>query len=193
MKRSDEVRERIIAATTRLIVNSDGDVMDINTRAIAQEAQVGVGLINYHFQTKENLIEICVERMINKVIAAFDPLLQEQDPVARLGHTAQLVFDFLVENPAVSKISMLSDHSKPKVDDNTMRSTLGMDRVLGEVEGSGSVRMLLTFALVSTMQALFLRREQSGELFGYDIRDKAQRDEVLELLVNALFGGRDDG
>ena len=207
MKKSDEVKERIIEATTRLIVQSDGDVMDINTRAIAQEAQVGTGLINYHFQTKENLIEICVERMISKVIAAFDPAVQQQQPAARLKQTAKLVFDFLVENPAVSRISILTDHKQPKADDNTMKSTGGMYRVLGgsgdlEVPGAsgdpgnpgdpGSAQFLLTFALVSTMQALFLRKEQSGELFGYDIRVKAQRDEALDLLVGTLFGGRED-
>ena len=38
------------------------------------------------------------------------------------------------------------------------------------------------------MQALFLRKDLSKELFGYDINVKEQRDEVLDLLIDTLFG-----
>lgn len=68
MKKSDNVKEAIIAATIDLIVNSDGNIDEITTRIIAYKANTSVGLINYHYQTKDNLIEICVQQIIGNVI-----------------------------------------------------------------------------------------------------------------------------
>lgn len=188
MKKSEKVKERIIEAATSLITESAGDVANINTRAIAEKAGVGVGLINYHFQTKDNLIEICVERMIGEVIAAFSPETQAQSPVARLKHSAKLVMDFLVENPAVARISMLSDYKNPKGDDNTMKSAMSVKLVLGSSGLPEKEQLILAFALTSVMQALFLRKDRSGEVFGYDVNIKEQRDDVLNLLIESIFG-----
>jgi len=189
MKKSAEIKERIIEATIILITESDGDVAEINTRAIAEKANVGVGMINYHFQTKDNLIEICVEQIIGKVIAAFAPTITESTPIAQLKHTVKLVFDFLMSNPAVSKISILSDHKNPKKTDNTIKTAIGLNRTLGDFEMSNKRQFLLTFALTSIMQAIFLRKNQFGELFGCDINIKAQRDKILDLFVDNLVGG----
>ena len=189
MKKSKEVKEKIIGTTISLITESDGDVANINTRTIAEKANVGVGLVNYHFQTKENLIEICVERMIGEVIAEFAPVMAEGSPMAQLKQRTKLVFDFLIDNPAVSKISILSDHKNPKNEDNTMKSTMGICRALCDFGIPENDRVILAFALVSVMQALFLRREQSEELFGYDLHIKERRDEVLDLIIDNLFGG----
>ena len=188
MKKSVEVKEKIIEATICLISESDGDVTTINTRAIADKAQVGIGLINYHFQTKESLIEICVERMIGRFVFKISPSALEQAPVLRLKHTAKRVFDLLMDNPAISRISFLSDHKNPKMDDNTVKSALGFCKVLCDFEIPERERFVLAFALISIIQTLFLRKDQSGELFGYDINVKQQRGEMLEMLIDSMFG-----
>ena len=59
-----DIKEKIIDATVSLIESSDGLIENITMRAIAQKADVAVGLINYHFTSKKNLIEICVQRII---------------------------------------------------------------------------------------------------------------------------------
>ncbi len=191
MKKSEEVKEKIILATIDIITQSEGDVADINTRGIAEKADVGTGLINYHFQTKDHLIDICVERMIEKVIAAFAPSVPELTPAARLKHTASLVLDFLMDNPAVSRISILSDHKNPKRDDNTIKSAMGMSKTLGNLVISEKERFVLAFALTSAMQALFLRRDQSVALFGYDMNAKEQRDKLLGLLIDTMLEGNE--
>jgi AcrR family transcriptional regulator len=40
-----------------------GDIKKITIRRIAEEAGVGVGLINHYFETKDNLIEVCVQKI----------------------------------------------------------------------------------------------------------------------------------
>jgi AcrR family transcriptional regulator len=161
MKKSDEVKERIIEATIALMTDGNGDVSEVNTRAIAEKAGVGVGLINYHFQTKENLIEICVERIISKVISAFTPSSspQERKSLAPLKRSAKAVFDFLMDNPAIARISILSYFKNPLPQSNTMRSVNEVRQNIEGVEMPENEKLVLSFALASLMQVLFLCRE----------------------------------
>lgn len=183
-----EVKERIIEATIALINESEGDVTRINTRTITEQAGVGLGMINYHFQTKERLFEICVERIIENQISTFRPETPHspQTPRENARNTAKQVADFLFSNQAVSRISILSDFKTPQEFDNTMKSVRGLENALAGLAVDEQERHLMAFTLISTMQTLFLR----PELFGIDMRNKSQRDEVLDLLVDCLFRDR---
>jgi len=192
MKKPTEAKEKIIEATIGLINESNGDIADVSTRAIAERAGTGIGMVNYHFQTKENLIEICVERIIEDVISEFNAPVPEQTPAARLKRTSKIVADFLMNNQAVSRISILSDMQNPKQNDNTMRSAKLIGGTLGNLNITDRERLFLSFTLTSIMQTLFLRKEQSGELFGCDMNNKEQRDGILEFLVDSLFGSLGD-
>ena len=185
MTRSDQVKEKIIEATIGLINESEGDVAHIGTRAIAERAGVGLGMVNYHFQTKERLVEICVERIIGDVIGAFRPEIPSASlsPSEKAGLTAKQVADFLFDNPAVSRISILSDLKNPKVLDNTIRSVMGLESTLSSLDSSEEERHITAFALVSAIQALFLRQE----LFGLDMKTKEQRDKTIDVLAKRLF------
>ena len=73
MKDKENLKEAIICATTELIQEFDGDVNKITLRRISERANVGLGLINYHFGSKEQLITLCVQRIINNVVLNFSP------------------------------------------------------------------------------------------------------------------------
>ena len=191
MKNSEDVRQKIIDVTIDLINKSNGAIEAITTRAISEKAGVGVGLINYHFQTKDNLIEICVQRIIGTVITKFKPAANEKLNVKdRLKSTAKEVADFLIENPSVSRISILSDHIKPQIFDNTMKSVQGFLLGLGDSDMSDRDKKILVFAMTSVLQALFLRRELSKELFQLDFSIKQERDIFIDIIIDNMFGGK---
>lgn len=102
MQELRNVKEVIIHATTELIRESDGNITKITSRKIAGRAEVGLGLINYHFGSKENLITICVQRIINNVVMCFSPdkkNYDEKDSLTdkeRLADWAKQVYDFLL-------------------------------------------------------------------------------------------------
>jgi len=189
LKRAEDVKEKIIHATVRLIADSEGDIASLSTRAIAASAGVGIGLINYHFQTKDNLIEICVERMIGKVIESFSPDVQALAPIERLKESSKTVMDFLVANPAVARISILSDSKNPKIGDNTMKSVSAAVIAFSDAGLPKKELHLLSFTLISVMQSMFLRRDHAKEVFGFDINEKKERDSALDRIIESIFGG----
>lgn len=91
--------------------------------------------------------------------------------------------DFLFDNPAVSRISILSDLKNPKDLDNSIKSMLGVEKALAGLDIADERKHLVAFSLVSTMQAMFLRQE----FFGFDTRVKKERDKVLDLVIDQLI------
>ncbi|SDN75256.1 TetR/AcrR family transcriptional regulator [Acetanaerobacterium elongatum] len=190
MKKSDQVKEKIIAVTTQLIESSGGNIDEITTRAIAEKAGIGVGLVNYHFQTKENLIEICVQRIIGDVIGSFKPpAMGNMGGIERVKAVVKLVADFLIQNPSVSRISIIGDCNHPQLVDNTTRSAHGFMRCMQGLAIDESEKRLLAFELVFILQSLFLRKELCKELFACDFCNKEERDKLLDYYVNNIMKG----
>ena len=53
-------KEAIIQATIKLIEENGEHLEEITVRDICKNAGVGLGLVNYHFGSKDKLIEACV-------------------------------------------------------------------------------------------------------------------------------------
>lgn len=189
MKKSTEVKEKIIEAAIALIQEGNGNSDEITTRAIAEKASVGIGLINYHFQTKENLITICVQRIIGQVISDFKPndtdFKTEQE---RLTNTAAEVFEFLFENPSISRISILSDFSVPTISGNTTLSQKGIRLAMGENMSEEDGRFI-SFVLVSAMQTAFLNSTIMKESMGFSLDSPDERRAYIARLVELLYRG----
>lgn len=188
MKKAEEIKEKIIQVTTELITESDGNAEKITTRAIAEKAQVGVGLINYHFQTKEHLIEICVQRIINNVIHSFQPNFSKgADCVENLKETAKQVVNFLMENPEISKISIMGDLSAPGLTDNTMKTTWGFLTFLHNYDMPEQDKLLLTYGMTLMLQGMFLKKDISAQIFDLDFNKKKQRDAWIDFMIERLY------
>ena len=194
MKDVSRVKENIIRATTELIEQSSGRIHEITSRKIAQQAGVGLGLINYHFGSKENLITICVQRIINNVVMCFSQKKDTADrsnlsDEERLADWAKQVFDFLFENHAISSISILGDMQNYHIESNSVYTQKGFLKAIQNQEMPEGDKRLLVFMLTGAMQIAFLSGDTAKELLGYDLTIKEQRDLYIEKTVNILFAG----
>lgn len=173
------MKEKITNATIELINQSNGLVDKITIRKIAEKAGVGVGLVNYHFGTKENLINICVEKIINDVVKGYKPKIETDDEKEKTYITVKGVADYLWANREVSKISILSDFQNPKSSDNTMKS-------VNNFVNTTKSDKLKAFILVSALQTVFIRDKVANEFFGLNTDNKEERDRLMEDIVNLI-------
>lgn len=192
--KEEQTRDRIIEATIELINEHSGDINKVTTRLIAYRADISLGLINYHFGNKDNLILESTQKIINKVVTTFEPQIEDDKTTGveagriRLTKTAQQVFDFLFTNRAISKISILGDMKEYESDSNTIHTQMGFFHMIGDTISDENKR-LISFLLVSSMQSAFLAAEVSNRFMGYDLTKKSQRDSFIADAVNALFYG----
>lgn len=187
-----EAREKIIAAAIELI-EQYGDAARITVRDIAAKAGVGVGLINYHFQTKENLISHCVQRIISVVISNFEPLYKslEMKPVDKLRHLVKSTGAFLAAKPGISRISIVNDLVSGNLDDNSSQTGRAYFPVIKEACGEGKTDKevaVLLHMLISSIQIAFLRKDMIRETMDIDFYDTKQRDAFVDMIIDILSG-----
>ena len=181
--KSQDTKEAIIAETIRMIGLSDGRVEDVTIRAIAQGAGVGVGLVNHYFGSKEHLIELCVQRMIQDVVGSFQVEPREGDTALSVTQrVAKQVMDFLMAHPEVSATSILGDLRKPRTDDNSMGTVSGFSFCMSAGLAPEKQREK-AFVLVALMHESFLRRDVMKASLNVDFYDKKQRDRFLDEAV----------
>jgi Transcriptional regulator len=186
MERSEKIKEKIIETTIELIKKEDGHTEHITIRTIAEAVGVGTGLINYHFGTKENLIEICVQRIISNVISAFHPAIyQEENELVKLKTAAKQVVDFFLENPEISRVSILGDMNAPKILDNTAKTVLGF---MGIIKKEEKEIKWITYCFTLVLQGIFLRRNSLREDMGFNMDNKTERDSFIDFIIDRMYG-----
>ena len=194
MSANDEAKESIIQATIELIEVSDGNIRNITARSIADKGGVSLGLINYHFGSKDNLITICCNRIINMTLLSMSPEMVDyakEDGLTdqeRLISFAKQTFEFIYENSSTVKISILSDLQDYSPDCNSALTQKGFLLALrGDM--SEVQKKHIAFSLASIMQAAFLAGDNAKKITGYDLKTKKQREKFIVDTVDLLFEG----
>lgn len=187
-----DIKELLIDQTIALIKESDGKSESITARAIAQRSGVALGLINYHFGSKDNLLTECSNKIINDLLSSMKPGLMkaEDDGLSdreRLTDYAKQTFEFLFANRAIVKLSILSDFSSYRADSNSALTQKGFQMALrGDIQDKS--KRLIAFSLASSMQTAFLSADESKEITGYDLKTRKGRSSFIEDTVNMLMG-----
>ena len=190
-----DIKEILIDQTIALIKESDGKPESITARAIAQRSGVALGLINYHFGSKDNLLAECAEcsnKIITDLLCSMKPELMnaEDDGLSdreRLTGYAKQTFEFLFANRAIVKMSILSDFRSYRADSNSALTQKGFQMALrGNIPDKS--KRLISFSLASSMQAAFLAAEESKKITGYDLNTRKGRSSFIEDTVNMLMG-----
>lgn len=188
----NDIKELLIDQTIKLIKESDGKPESITARAIAQRSGVALGLINYHFGSKDNLLAECSNKIINDLLSRMKPDLAkaEDDGLSdreRLILYAKQTFEYLFANRSIVKMSILSDFRSYGEDTNSALTQKGFQMALrGDIPEKS--KRLIAFSLASSMQTAFLAADDSPKITGYDLNTKKGRGSFIEDTVNMLMG-----
>jgi len=190
-KQETQIRERIIDVTIGLI-KKYGDTSMITVRGIAAEAGVGVAMINYHFQTKGHLINLCILKIISHTIEQFESFKQssEMKAIDKIKVLGKGVAAFMVTNPGLSRISMTNDIVSGNSNDNCAQVTKMLFPILKEIYGDkkdDTELLIILHMLISSIQVGFLRKDVIKETTGIDFTDTEQRDKFIEFCIKQII------
>lgn len=190
-KQKLDLRIKIIETTIQLM-KEHGDTSLITMRDIASRVGVGVGLINYHFQTKENLINICSLEMIGSAINQLQSMSQDagMKPAEKLFQISKGIAEFMVSNDGISKISITSDFTDPRENDNTAqlsRMLLPLVKEICAQDQSEKESLILLHIFISTIEAAFLRNEVLMINTGFSFTEAEQREDFIHFCIKKVF------
>ena len=187
-----EPRNRILQSTIDLI-STKQDVEKVTIREIAQAAGVGVGLINYHFQSKDKLVRECVQIIVGNVIDRFPELASSihLPPIEKLKYLLKSTSRFLVANPGISRVSILSDIIEPSVHNNssqTLRAYLPVfTEALSPTRSAKEISVLAQVVLGSVQLAFLHSTGPNPGVTGLNFFDEEQRHKFIDVLIDSLL------
>lgn len=206
---SNDVRERLIETAERLM-RSGRKAETLTTREIAAAAGASVGIINYHFGSKDALIAKAAER----IFADFEPRWSRVSEAARAavesvapgngraGVRAAALAALsagkeelkAILKDLASAVDLAAEGSEFSIRRELLDGDLGTTKFLAPVLRSflppGSDERELRracFFIVAPLQLLFLRGAWFSEWTGIDLSDGAERDKVIDSLVDSIL------
>ncbi|MBN2134187.1 MAG: TetR/AcrR family transcriptional regulator [Acidobacteria bacterium] len=182
---TDESRAKLMDAALS-ILKDRVDPAKVTTRMIAAKAGVGIGLINYHFGSKDNLLNEAVSRDMAIIANGITSNNQNLDnPREGLIDLLKQTSKTAADNPELTKIPIY--HELIKGRPNTADYLLPyLKKIFGTSKTETELKAL-AYVLISALQIIFLRSDIFKEYTGIDILDDAQRNVAIEMLVNNII------
>ncbi len=191
-----DTKQKIVEATIQLI-REKMDVKKITIRGIAKRAGITKSMINYHFQSKEKLINQAVQSFISTVISKGDAKFREIEmmPEERLRTRVKQAAGFLALNPGISRVSILGDLRDGNEHDNSSQSLQSIFVQLKDIYGDKKNEVCLkikTQQLLASIQEIFLRASVFKQQTGIDYYNDEQRNKLVDIIIdNVLNDYRD--
>jgi AcrR family transcriptional regulator len=184
--RKEETKNKIMDITVNLL-ETEQNPNDITVRKIAQEAGIGVGLINYYYGSRDNLMKEAISVKMESIAEIMGNLDKElSDPMEYLKTMLVIMSDTAMKNSKLNKLSAEYDLRK-----GDFRICLYLLPVLRKIYPdckSETDLRLIAFQIIVAMQSIYLRQEAFHMLTGIDIGIKRERDALIGSIVDNLIG-----
>jgi len=187
-----DTKELIINETIKLIKDKK-DADKISMRSIAKNADIAVSVINYHFQTKANLIDKAVQNYVRNIIKNSNQRHSSMSltPEQRIRSGINAAANFLAENPGISRVSILNGLKDGHIGDNSDQMYKSILNQLKEYFNNlydETTFKILAQQQLSALQQIFLRHKVFKEQTGLDFFNKKDRKKITETIVNTFIG-----
>lgn len=184
-KNNIDAKERIMDTVVNLLLESK-DINKITTRQIAELANVNSALINYYYQSKDNLVlkavEICMENMVTKLS---DKDLKNQTHVSRLKNMIKEISTFAFNNYYLSEIAISAELKNGGI--NTIKIILPLLKQIFKENKTEMELKLMAMQLVTPMQMIFLNAKEYTEYLSIDIFNEKFRNELLDQMIDNIL------
>ena len=183
---SIDSKKRIMDTMVQLLMERK-DVNKITTRQVAELAEVNSALINYYFQSKENLVyravEFCMENIAKKIL---DKDIQDANPITRLKNMIKAFANFAFENYYLSEIAVANEIKHGSINTSTTIVPL-LSEIFEETKTETELK-LIALQIIVPMQVMFLNAEEYKVYFSKDIYNEQIRNELLgQMIDNILY------
>ena len=180
-----DVKEKIISATIELL-EEQNDTDRITMRLIADRAGVGLGLINYHFKTREALINDAIGQMMFHAVKPHlsIPSSVDSDPKEAIRSIFKATSDigarYALGRFAVQYALLQGNMEVPAMIVPLVRQFYGKRKDDLEIR-------LIAFSMVTVMQAAYIRGDAFRLYAGLDIQNEQMRNELIDRIIDQYF------
>jgi len=187
--KSTTTKENIMLAVIKLLEHYD--INEINISYIAKEADVAVGLINYHFKSKEKLFEMAIESYIVESIQKESIAITtfSLNPLEQLSASIKGYADFLARNRKIYRYFLLNHLAGNKESESTYLGYLYYMPILKEIKKDCEETdlIILIYQIVNSIQVTFLKNEILKDKTKLDFFCQEDREQLVDKLICNLL------
>lgn len=191
MNEKETAKQRMITATKELICQGKRP-SEITVADITEKSNVGNGMVNYHFQSKDNLmreavrdVTACANKTLSEKIKPYVNCTAEQ----RLAIILKEVLDFISQNAEISRIAILDNLENEEGIPHMLSDVAVFNDCLRELCVDDSRRMWIkNYITVGFLDYIFLKSKLIKKEMDFDFYNKLERDSIVDHFVRELVG-----
>jgi AcrR family transcriptional regulator len=185
----NDAKERLIDVTIKMICQGKKP-SEITVKDITEKAELGNGMVNYHFQSKDNLIRLAVKKVMTCATKSLGEKMkdkEEQSAKERLTIILKAVVNFIADNSEISKIAILDDLENNQETAHLLSSEQSYNQCLKDLYGDNMHKIWTKNHLIAGyINYIFLKAEKIKNEMAFDFYNKEDRDKAIENLVNEI-------
>jgi AcrR family transcriptional regulator len=190
MSEKETTKQRMINATKVLICQGKKP-SEITVADITEKANVGNGMVNYHFQSKDNLmreavrdVTVCANKLLTEKLGPFANAPVKQ----RLAIILKEVLNFFSQNAEISKIAILDNFENDEGIPHLLSDVTVFNDCLNELCEDETQRIWMkNFIILGFLDYIFLKAKLIKKETGFDFYDKLERELTVDIFVRDLF------
>ena len=180
-------RQRLLDAAIALLAEA-ADPDSLTVRQIANRAKVGVGLLNYHFGSKDSLLDQAIGELMQRDVDLKDPMAQRgaagkpsEKVRSILKQTSKVGLRFPTLTRMLAKRALLGgDYGPERILLPLLREHFGAGLTEPEIR-------VTAIQIVAPLQAMAARGGDLEKFAGLDVLDEAVVDRVIDRLVDNIL------
>lgn len=186
MNQDIKTKEKILQTAISLLAEQP-EPDRITVRDVAREAGVGVGLINYHFHSREELLSQAIGSMMAGMAGNPAKWRAAPDEKAADSLAAMLksLYNFAAPYEKLIRFVLIQGIQRGETDAFLYMVPLLREALPGKDEFA--LRIVAT-QILWPLQAASINPDAFHAFSGVDLRDKSQRDRYIDALVHNLLG-----
>jgi len=189
MSEKETTKQRMVNATIELICQGKKP-SEITVADITEKAGVGNGMVNYHFQSKDNLmrtavkrVTVCAKKTLPEKLKPFENAPAEE----RLAVILKEVTDFFAQNAEISRIAILDNLENDDGVPHLFSDVEVFNDCLKELYNDDMQRIWIKNHIISGfLNYIFLKANIIKMETAFDFYDKSQRDQVVDNFIRDL-------
>ena len=180
-----DAKEKILNTVVELLMEHK-DVSKITNRQIAELSGVNSALINYYYQSKDNLMDKAVDICLQHIAgSAYQKTDAATPPAERLRGMIKTISTFMFENYELSSIAVSSELKSGSL--STTRMILPILRELYGESRTDTALKLMALQIVTPMQIVFLNAELYKAYLYEDVFEEAARNRLLDRMMDNVL------
>lgn len=187
-----DTKKRILKSAMDIIAKEGN--LNVTTREIAQRAQVNVAAINYHFGSKDNLIEQVENKFVGDIKDIYSVLHDESlQPRDRIWIWADRLMIHLLEHPGILFMWASKVMSSSSKDDGIAGlidySEANLARIIKETvcHGDDIQISFKVMQLISSVISPILIYESGGRSLSTNIKDDQLRGQYIDTIIDNIL------